>query len=111
MISRGEVGLIVAGYGLANGIIGRDVFSASVMMVLVTTMITPPLLRMVFPRVEGAPAEAVVEETVASIRPTRKTSAKPRVRVPLPRQTGGAHEDKTRRPARKQKYRRPAGEE
>ena len=50
MISRGEVGLIVAGYGLANGLIGRDVFSASVIMVLVTTMVTPPLLRLTFPR-------------------------------------------------------------
>lgn len=28
-------------------------------------------------------------------------------RVPLPRQTGGRHEDKTKRPIRKQKYRRP----
>jgi Kef-type K+ transport system membrane component KefB len=27
MISRGEVGLIVAGYGLTNGLIDRDVFS------------------------------------------------------------------------------------
>lgn len=65
MISRGEVGLIVAGYGLANNLIGRDVFSASVIMVLVTTMVTPPLLRMTFPR--GAPpAEVViVEETIA----------------------------------------------
>lgn len=62
MISRGEVGLIVAGYGLANGLIGRDVFSASVIMVLATTMVTPPLLRLVIPRRPGA--EAVVEETV-----------------------------------------------
>ena len=44
MISRGEVGLIVAGYGLANGLIGQPVFSAAVIMVLVTTMVTPPLL-------------------------------------------------------------------
>ena len=29
MISRGEVGLIVAGYGLGHGLIGQDVFSAS----------------------------------------------------------------------------------
>lgn len=51
MISRGEVGLIVAGYGLSNGIIEPDIFSAAVIMVLVTTMVTPPLLRMTFPRV------------------------------------------------------------
>ena len=49
MISRGEVGLIVAGYGLANGLIGIDVFSAAVIMVLATTMVTPPLLRLTFP--------------------------------------------------------------
>jgi Kef-type K+ transport system membrane component KefB len=64
MISRGEVGLIVAGYGLAHGIIGRDVFSASVIVVLATTMVTPPLLRLVFPRHRPAP-RAVVEETIA----------------------------------------------
>jgi len=56
MISRGEVGLIVAGYGLAHGIIGGDIFSVMVLMVLVTTMITPVWLRRLFPRVdeEGA---------------------------------------------------------
>lgn len=63
MISRGEVGLIVAGYGLTNGIIGQDVFSASVIMVLATTMVTPPLLRLTFPRIREV--EAVVEETIA----------------------------------------------
>jgi Kef-type K+ transport system membrane component KefB len=65
MMSRGEVGLIVAGYGLANGLIGRDIFSASVIMVLVTTMITPPLLRLVFPPRGGV--EVVVEEAVAGL--------------------------------------------
>jgi Kef-type K+ transport system membrane component KefB len=63
MISRGEVGLIVAGYGLANGIIGQEVFSASVIMVLATTMVTPPLLRLTFPH--RPPEYAVIEETVA----------------------------------------------
>jgi len=51
MISRGEVGLIVAGVGLASGIINQDIFSIMVIMVLVTTMVTPLLLRLVFPRV------------------------------------------------------------
>jgi Kef-type K+ transport system membrane component KefB len=62
MISRGEVGLIVAGYGLAEGLIGRDVFSASVLVVLATTMATPPLLRLVFP--VHAAGHVLVEETV-----------------------------------------------
>ena len=63
MISRGEVGLIIAGYGLTHQIIGRDVFSAAVVMVLVTTMVTPPLLRLTFP--PRRPVRAVVEETIA----------------------------------------------
>ena len=61
MISRGEVGLIVAGYGLSHGVIARDVFSASVLMVLATTMITPPLLRLAYPRVPHRPHLAVEE--------------------------------------------------
>jgi Kef-type K+ transport system membrane component KefB len=66
MISRGEVGLIVAGYGLANGIIGAQVFSASVIMVLVTTMVTPPLLRLTFPR---RPSEEGTVETAVAHHP------------------------------------------
>lgn len=64
MISRGEVGLIVAGYGLANGLIGIDVFSATVITVLATTMVTPPLLRLVFPPAPYVAAPPV-EETIA----------------------------------------------
>ena len=64
MISRGEVGLIVAGYGLAHGIIGTDVFSASVLMVLATTLVTPPLLRLTFPPRAARPG-GLVEETIA----------------------------------------------
>jgi Kef-type K+ transport system membrane component KefB len=63
MISRGEVGLIVAGYGLSHGLIGADVFSASVLVVLATTMVTPPLLRMVFTARE--PGHGLIEETIA----------------------------------------------
>jgi Kef-type K+ transport system membrane component KefB len=64
MISRGEVGLIIAGYGLSHGLIGQDVFSASVIMVLATTMVTPPLLRMTFPRSVERPPVAM-EEAIA----------------------------------------------
>jgi Na+:H+ antiporter len=63
MISRGEVGLIVASYGLAHGAIGRDVFSAAVVVVLATTMLTPPLLRSAFGRVRGP--RVTVEESIA----------------------------------------------
>lgn len=48
MISRGEVGLIVANIGLAYGVINQEIFSTMAIMVLVTTMVTPPLLRGTF---------------------------------------------------------------
>ncbi|HXV98715.1 MAG TPA: cation:proton antiporter [Anaerolineae bacterium] len=48
MISRGEVGLIVAGVGITAGVIEADVFTVVVIMVLVTTLAAPPLLRLAF---------------------------------------------------------------
>lgn len=51
MISRGEVGLIVASVGIAEGLIGGEVFAVMVIMVLVTTLVTPPLLRAAYARV------------------------------------------------------------
>lgn len=46
MISRGEVGLIVATVGITNGLITTEVFSVVTLLVLFTTLITPPLLRL-----------------------------------------------------------------
>ncbi|HEY1011226.1 MAG TPA: cation:proton antiporter [Herpetosiphonaceae bacterium] len=48
MVSRGEVGLIIAGMGVQQGVIGADVFSVMVVVVLVTTLATPVLLRLSF---------------------------------------------------------------
>jgi Kef-type K+ transport system membrane component KefB len=50
MIPRGEVGLIFANIGLAlsvrdQRIVDQATFSAVVVMVIVTTMITPPALK------------------------------------------------------------------
>jgi Kef-type K+ transport system membrane component KefB len=55
MIPRGEVGLIFAGVGLSlsiggEPILNRDVFAAILVMVIVTTLITPPLLQWSFSR-------------------------------------------------------------
>jgi len=55
MISRGEVGLIVAGIGVQQGLISSEVFSVVVVLVLLTTLITPLLLRWVFPKTIAAP--------------------------------------------------------
>ncbi len=46
MVPRGEVGLIFASIGLANGVLEGDQYGALLLVVLVTTVITPPLLRM-----------------------------------------------------------------
>lgn len=48
MMSRGEVGLIVAAVGIQNGLIGDAIFSAVVGVVIITTLLTPPLLRLSF---------------------------------------------------------------
>jgi Kef-type K+ transport system membrane component KefB len=48
MVSRGEVGLIVASVGITEGLIGLDEFSAVVAMILITTIVTPPILRGLF---------------------------------------------------------------
>ena len=48
MVSRGEVGLIVAGVGINQGLVSSGEFSAIVAMVLVTTLVTPPILRSLF---------------------------------------------------------------
>lgn len=50
MISRGEVGLIVAGIGVQRGVINQDVFSIMVLMVVISTLVTPVLLRLTFPK-------------------------------------------------------------
>jgi Kef-type K+ transport system membrane component KefB len=48
MISRGEVGLIVASVGLTNNLLSPGQFSAIVGMIVVSTIVTPPLLRALF---------------------------------------------------------------
>jgi Kef-type K+ transport system membrane component KefB len=60
MIPRGEVGLIVAGIGASmktaegHPVISTASFSATVIMVIVTTMITPPILKWVLSRDKGS---------------------------------------------------------
>ena len=46
MIPRGEVGLIFASIGLASGVLDADLYGALLLVVLVTTIVTPPLLRL-----------------------------------------------------------------
>lgn len=48
MVSRGEVGLIVAAFALAQGVLQPNNFSIIVFMVIIATLLTPPLLRIAF---------------------------------------------------------------
>jgi Kef-type K+ transport system membrane component KefB len=50
MISRGEVALVVATLALSSGAISQAVFGATVVVVVATTLITPPLLRLALGR-------------------------------------------------------------
>ncbi len=44
MMPRGEVALIIAGVGIAEGIIDQAVFGVSILMTIVTTMLAPMML-------------------------------------------------------------------
>ncbi|WP_013321210.1 cation:proton antiporter [Gloeothece verrucosa] len=48
MIPRGEVGLVFAGVGSASGALSPSTDAAIIMMVILTTFLAPPLLRVVF---------------------------------------------------------------
>jgi Kef-type K+ transport system membrane component KefB len=48
MVPRGEVGLIFAGIGLANKVIDDQGYTALLAMVLISTLIVPPWLRVLF---------------------------------------------------------------
>ncbi|MFD1954425.1 cation:proton antiporter [Paenibacillus thailandensis] len=50
MISRGEVALIIASTGLQAGLLLEQYFTSVIIMVMVTTLVTPPLLKAVFSR-------------------------------------------------------------
>jgi len=64
MISRGEVGLIVAQIGISYHLIQQPVYAALIIMVLVSTIATPVLLRLITPRVKEVDTQ-VFESVIA----------------------------------------------
>lgn len=50
MVSRGEVGLIIISIGLSSGILdsGSELYASLFMVILLTTVLTPPMVRWVF---------------------------------------------------------------
>jgi Kef-type K+ transport system membrane component KefB len=81
MVPRGEVGLIFAQMGLSTGAIDAGLFGAIMLMVLTTTLVTPPLLgrvaRMIttdtfriVPQSEDRPGDGGVDDLVAGASQT-----------------------------------------
>jgi Kef-type K+ transport system membrane component KefB len=67
MVSRGEVGLIVASVGLSQGLINSVTFAQIVLVVLATTLLTPLMLRWVYARADAArPAPAATRHEPAA---------------------------------------------
>ncbi len=59
MMSRGEVALVIASAGLAAGIVEEKLFSAAIVMTLVTTILTPIILKLMYR--EPSTAERPIE--------------------------------------------------
>lgn len=45
MISRGEVGLIVAGIGVTTGVLSSNIYTTVIIMIAITTLVTPVWLK------------------------------------------------------------------
>lgn len=63
MISRGEVALIVANKGAAVGLMSTAYFAPIAIMVVITTIVTPILLKVVFRSKSGDTASDVIDNT------------------------------------------------
>ncbi|HYE22784.1 MAG TPA: cation:proton antiporter [Verrucomicrobiae bacterium] len=53
MVPRGEVGLIFATIGRSLGVVNDEIFSVIVIMVILTTLLTPPILTLILKRDDG----------------------------------------------------------
>ncbi|MGI0490424.1 cation:proton antiporter [Alkalinema pantanalense CENA528] len=68
MIPRGEVGLVFAGIGSASGILDKPLEVSIIIMVILTTFLAPPFLRVAF----GNTGETVAIEAAPSVEPASK---------------------------------------
>lgn len=53
MLPRGEVGLIFATLGLQNGVLNEELYGALLLVVLVTTLVSPQLLKIRYAQIRG----------------------------------------------------------
>lgn len=64
MISRGEVGLIVAGVGVSSGVLTNDIYTTVIIMVALTTIITPLWLKVAYRKDPPEPSSNHFENPV-----------------------------------------------
>jgi Kef-type K+ transport system membrane component KefB len=67
MISRGEVGLIVAGVGVSSGVLTADIYTSVIIMVAASTIITPLWLKAAYKKEPPEPG-ASANHTQAHLR-------------------------------------------
>lgn len=70
MISRGEVALIVASKGVSVGLMNMDFFGPIIIMVVITTVVTPILLKVVFAQRESDPDTFIKSELIEDYEET-----------------------------------------
>ena len=63
MVSRGEVGLIVAGVGVSSGALTNNIYTAIIIMVAATTIITPIWLKVAYKKESPQPAQVSSSKT------------------------------------------------
>lgn len=69
MVPRGEVGLIFASIGRGLGVISDEVFSVIVIMVILTTLMTPPILAYLINRQNATPTGRSEAASVSASSP------------------------------------------
>ncbi len=87
MVSRGEVGLIVASFALSQGMLDQAYFSVVVFMIIVATFVTPLLLRALY-RDNDDEAAGRQKESKVLLETNRDPNETPKeARYVLPRST------------------------
>jgi Kef-type K+ transport system membrane component KefB len=66
MISRGEVALIIASLGLSQHLLPAEWYTSTILVVILTTIITPPLLKITFQKMTPSKKEKPRQEALAS---------------------------------------------
>jgi len=67
MLPRGEVALIVAGVGLAAGVVNKEIFGVSIMMTIITTLLAPLILVPLFKNIKSGLRSADAEPAVQTM--------------------------------------------